>query len=128
VNSTQLNDELVHFIARYIVSVEKLEILLLLEEGAGRSWTPAEVYAVLRSNVTSIQRWMKELHADGFLQQEETEAQYRYAPRTAGLAEGATALKNAYRERPIRVIEAIFSKSTEQMRRFSDAFRLRKDP
>jgi DNA-binding IclR family transcriptional regulator len=114
----------VRFIARYIVSVEKLEILLLFHDAPDRGWNAGEVFGAIQSHPESVGRWLKELYAEGFLQQEKDG--YRYAP-PGPLAEGAAALKTAYQERPARVIEAIFSKPTEQLRKFADAFRLRKD-
>jgi hypothetical protein len=122
-------ENLQRFIGQYIVSVEKLEILLLLHGSPDKLWTPQEAFRTIQSSLGSVAQRMKELEAEGFLQAENPEGSaYRFAAKSPELAAGAGALAAAYRERPVKVIEAIFSQSNRQIGRFADAFRLRKDP
>ena len=50
----ELSSEVTGFIARHIVSVEELEVLLLLHNEPGRDWTIAEINARLRSQEASM--------------------------------------------------------------------------
>jgi len=127
VSDRNLPDELLYFIAKYIVSVEKMEILLLLSDTPESTWNAETVFRKILSNQDSIQRWLKELAAEGFLKKSSEAPEYRYQPSSPALGNGVSLLKSMYRERPTRVIEAIFSQSTDQLRKFSDAFRIRKD-
>ena len=120
-----LTNELQHFIARYIVSIEKLETLLLLSGSPEKLWTIDEVFQKIQSSHTSVGQRLKELTAEGFLTSEGD--RFRYKPKSEDLARSTEELRGIYRTRRLKVIEAVFSKSTEQLRKFSDAFRLRKD-
>jgi hypothetical protein len=122
-----LTDELQQFIARHIDSVEKLEILVLLAGNAERLWTVEEVFQKIQSSQTSVLRRLRELQVDGFLERDGDGKRFRYQPKSSQLTENTMTLASAYQERRIKVIEAIFSKSDDQLRRFSDAFRLRKE-
>jgi hypothetical protein len=104
-----------------------MEILLLLNKHPSETWTPERVFQTIQSNTASIARWLEELCREGFLQAEASGApSYRYAPAQP-LAEEVRALSAAYEERPVRVLEAIFSKSNRPLHHFAEAFRLRKD-
>jgi hypothetical protein len=115
------------FITRHIVSVEELEILLLLQEGKERDWSPAEINARLRSQEVSIRKWLDALAALQ-LARRTVGGRYQFAPASDRLATDAMALADAYRERRIKVIELIFSKPTEKLLEFVRAFELRKRP
>lgn len=125
VAENDLTNELQHFIARYIVSIEKLETLLLLSGSPEKLWTVDEVFQKIQSSHTSVGQRLKELASEGFLVSEGD--RYRYKPKTEDLEKNTEELRGIYRTRRLKVIEAVFSKSTEQLRKFSDAFRLRKD-
>lgn len=126
-NSSSLPTEVREFIEKYIVSVEKMEILLLLSTYPSETWTTDRVFQTIQSNIGSIARWLEELCREGFLQSEPSGGPaYRYAPAPP-LAGGVQALSTAYKERPVRVLEAIFAKSNRQLHHFAEAFRLRKD-
>lgn len=122
-----LPDDLQQFIARYIDSVEKLEVVLLLAGSPDRFWTLEEVFQKIQSSQPSLTQRLRELINEGFAQRDDTGQKYRFQPRTAEIASCTVALATAYRERRIKVIEAIFSRTDDQIRRFSDAFRLRKE-
>ncbi len=120
-----LTPELQKFIARYVESVEKLEVLLLLANAPEKNWSPAEVHQQIQSNLKSIERRLKDLGTEGFVAQSPNG--FRYQPKSPELAKHVADLGELYQKRRVTVIQAIFSESTEQLRRFSDAFRLRKD-
>lgn len=114
------------FIARHIVSVEELEILLMLHEGRDRDWKPAEINDRLRSQESSIAKWLDTLVSLRLAAQ--TGGRYRFAPASEELARDTAAVAEAYRERRIKVIELIFSQPSESLLNFVRAFDLRKRP
>lgn len=114
------------FIARHIISVAQLEILLLLHADPTREWTAREITLHLRSEETSVHKWLGMLVSLGLAAQSGTT--YRFAPATDELANKTGAVAEAYRERRIKVIELIFSKPNENLLNFVRAFDLRKRP
>lgn len=115
------------FITRHIVSVEELEILLLLQEGKERDWSPTEINERLRSQEISISKWLDTLVALQLARQT-PDGRYQFAPASERLARETMAIADAYRERRIKVIELIFSQPTENLLEFVRAFELRKRP
>ena len=114
------------FIARNIISVEQLEILLLLQSRTERPWTAREINLQLRSQLASVEKWLAMLVVLGLAAQ--AEAGYGFAPATKELEESTLALAEAYRTRKVRVISLIFSKPNENLHNFVRAFDLRKNP
>lgn len=108
------------------MSVEQLEILLLLHEDKHRDWSPAEINARLRSQEASVAKWLETLAALGLATQ--LAGRYRFQPASDVLTRETDALAEAYRERRIKVIELIFSKPSESLLSFVRAFELRKRP
>lgn len=116
------------FLARYVDSVEQLEILLLLASHPSRRWSAEEVAAAVYSTPDSVLRRLGRLLADGLFQLGSTsDPGYYYAPRTPELAEAVQQLESCYRERRVAIITLIASRPMDNVRAFSDAFRLR-DP
>lgn len=112
------------FIGQYIVSIEQLEVLQLLRDERAGGWTVDEINARLRSQESSIRKWLEAFVALGFAVQQD--GRFRFAPRSEELAKGAAELAEAYRERHIKVIEIIFSKPNESLLGFVRAFDLRR--
>lgn len=123
-----ISENVRRFIAVYIDSVELLEVLLLLRINAKREWSADSVSREIRSNPTSVTTRLNDLCARGFLSMKEgTPPLYRYDPRTDELDSAVKGLAEAYAERHARVIELIFSKQTDALRNFSDAFKFKQD-
>lgn len=78
----------------------------------------------LYSNSSSIARRLAGLHSDGLVSQDGSS--YRYEPKSPALDATVTLLASTYRQRRVAVITVIASKPMENVRAFSDAFRLRK--
>ncbi len=117
-------EEVRRFVLQCIDSVEQLEVLLLLQGSPGVVWSPEAVATNLYSNPASIARRLTGLHAQGLLAADATS--YRYLPKTPELEATVSLLAETYRERRVAVITVIASKPMENVRAFSDAFRLRK--
>jgi DNA-binding IclR family transcriptional regulator len=122
-----LSPDLQRFIARHIQSVEKLEILLLFFREPQRTWLSSEVFHSIQSSPASVNQKLDELVSEGFLARGKDETRFSFQPKTTTIRAHVEALDTAYRERRIKVIESIFSKTTEELRDFSNAFKLRKE-
>jgi hypothetical protein len=119
-------DAVRQLIARHIVSIEQLEIFLLLREHRARSWTPAQVNDRLQSSLVSVTARLIDLAGRGLLHRESD--QFRY-DASAELEAVVAALDRDYRERRYSVIDLIFSKGNDRLKVFADAFRVKKgDP
>ena len=115
-------------LARYIRSVEQLEVLLLFAAQPHRSWTASDVYEVIRSSRTSIADRLQVFTNDGFLAEENgSPPSYRYAPKNEELRRAVEETARLYQTHRIRVIEAIFAPVVDPVQSFADAFKLRKE-
>jgi hypothetical protein len=120
-----LSEELLDFIARHIESVEKLEILLLLVRQPERFWSARDIFQQIQSSPASVEHRLDELHRAGLLEKEAA-GSFRFQPVSAESRKRALSLQEAYDNRRIKVIEAIYHPRNDELRKFSDAFRMRK--
>ncbi len=122
-----LPDDVVRFLNRHIDSVEQLEVLLLLHRAAESAWTAEMVAAALYTQPASAARRLAALYGDGLIEQVAGQDRaYRYVPYSSDAGEMISTLADTYRERRVAVVTAIASKPMENVRAFSDAFRLRR--
>ncbi len=111
------------FIAEHIDSVEQLEVLILLRANRDRAFTVSEVNDRIKSSATSVEGRLSDLTGQGFLQHTDRSYRYEASPEVdATVAD----LASAYAERRVSVIELIFSKPTDKLRAFADAFKVGK--
>ena len=122
----QLPSTVREFLARYIRSVEQLEVLLLVQDQPNRSWSAGDVYSVIRSSEGSIAARLEAFAKEGFLAHE-NDGRYRYAPQNTDLRAAVEQTAAAYKTWRIRVVEAIFTPPSDPVQSFADAFKLRKD-
>lgn len=115
------------FIADHIDSVLQLEVLLLLHAAPQRHYTRADIARELRINPEWVQKQLAILQAKALLTSESTGADstYYYAPKTSDLNEDVQALAAAYADYRVTITSLIFATPNDQLRSFSDAFRLR---
>lgn len=123
-----LPPEVSALIARHIDSVVRLEVLLYLHGRAPGRETAEAAAKELRVDAVWASGQLEELCARGFANFDESSPRtYQYAPSTAQLASSVEALANAFAQRRVAVIAAIYSQPPDPLRTFSDAFKLRKD-
>jgi hypothetical protein len=115
------------FLSKYVRSLAQLEVLLLLRSSPNRSWTPVEVYRVVRSSRASVEKRLESFVLHGFLEKDHgPPPTFRYAPKdNLGVAVDETAV--AYQKWRVRVIEAIFTPDVDSAQRFADAFKVQKN-
>lgn len=111
-------------IADRIESVQQLEILLLLRAASGKEWSPSEVARALVAEVDSSEDWLERMTRARLLAS--NGGSYRYAPATTDMEDAVGGLAESYAKYRVAVIALIFSKPSERVRTFSDAFRVRR--
>jgi hypothetical protein len=116
--------EVRRFIAAEIESVGQLEVLLLLRGAPDKSWTPDEVARALVMQLASATDWLDQV-AGGKLVTKSAEG-YRYTPPSRETERTVDGLAESYAKYRVAVISLIFSKPSEGVTRFSEAFRIRR--
>jgi len=113
------------FIDRHIESVEHLEILLLLAS-QDRTWTAAEIFQKIQSSPASVEQRLESLVTASLLDKD-AQNKFRFSPKNEQTRHIVMDLAEAYRTRRVRIIEAIYTRKTDAVRTFADAFKFRKD-
>jgi len=124
VSDVGISNSVRDFIARHIRSIEQLEILLLLAKDPTRGWSVAETFQNIQSNMATVRARLEQFHESEFLVLENNSC-YRFAPSNPQTSDAVRELAENYRDRRVRVIEAIYSPKTDVLRNFSDAFKLK---
>jgi hypothetical protein len=115
------------FVADCIDSVEQLRVLLLLFSDRQRPWTVAEITRELRSVESSIEKRLNDLYGRKVLLRESDPAKHRFVPFSPEIEATIAELAKLHEVRPYRVIEMIYSRPSEALRQFADAFKIKKD-
>lgn len=116
------------FIDQFISSVAQLEALLLLRTDPQRAWSPGELARELRLDAAWAFAQLEYLLSAGLLHRNPGESpSYQYRPRDSQLEQTVTKVAQSYIVNRVSVIERIYSKPSENIRAFADAFRLRKE-
>lgn len=123
----EISREVDQFIRDHISSVEQLEVLLLLAESPQQEWSAVQIAQKLYRQPESITTHLEALLAAGLLKKcEAAKATYCYAANSGAVDATVRALDKAYRQRKDTVIRLIFSRPSDAIRSFADAFRIRK--
>ncbi|HEX8834436.1 MAG TPA: hypothetical protein VF719_09560 [Abditibacteriaceae bacterium] len=126
--AVEITEELKKFIHTHINSVEQLEVLLLLRSNSQQEWSAREVSQKLFIQPESAAGRLADLHGSNLLTvREEGQKLYRYQPQSGALDQHVGSLDRAYKERKDAVIRLIFSRPVDNIRVFSNAFRIRRD-
>jgi hypothetical protein len=128
VSETAFSKELEAFIAGQMQSLEQLEILLLLSGNPHKWWSVATAYEVIKSSPGSVAARLEELAARGMVRKEAgPEVRYQFSPDDPALWKVVNELREAYKERPVKIVQAIYSKPPDAVQEFAKAFRVRRD-
>ena len=124
-----ISDQVKQFIREHISSVAQLETLLLLHTNPRQAWSSSALARELRIEPAGAKLQLEALCSGGLLRQDPPGADsYQFSPRTPEMGAATALLAQAYLVRRVTVIGLIFGNPSDQLRGFSDAFRLRKDP
>ncbi|MGH6957542.1 MAG: hypothetical protein ACREEW_12835 [Caulobacteraceae bacterium] len=114
---------LIEFIRQSIRSVWALELLLLIRRQPARAWSRRELVGELRASDAVVAGVLGRFETDGLVARD-AEGRYRFTAKCNGLEGLCDSLAEAYKERPVVVINAIASQD-DQLAAFADAFRLK---
>jgi hypothetical protein len=122
----KLIDELKSFIRDNIDSIEQIEVLLLMRENKEKYWNAMEVSKELRSAPESVSKRLNKLYDRKLVEiRSEYENTYKYCPQSELLDKAVELLAEAYKNKRFSVINLVFSRPTERLKTFSDAFRIK---
>ena len=113
------------FLARCVDAVEQLEIILLLQKHADRSWTPTDVSEALTLPGDAAARDLEVLCGRDLLDVRlGADVRYRFAPGSPELARQVRGVVDAYRASRGAVLAFVTTRRRRSLRDFSDAFKL----
>ena len=115
------------FLARYIDSVELLEVLLLARAAPDKRWSTSEVARALTLTLESANLRLRQLAGRGLLRADLEAKTFVYSPESDELDTTIDAVAEAYAVRRTSVIGLIFQGPSDSVRGFADAFRLREE-
>lgn len=118
--------DLLAFVRLHVRSVWALELLLLLRREPARRWAPAELVRELRASPGLVSDNLRVFERGG-LAVPDQENRHQYAPATPLLDALCARLEDAYRARPVSVINMI-ARPSDPLQSLADAFRFRGDP
>jgi hypothetical protein len=127
-SQSRILKEVKEFIARYLPSVEHLEVFMLLQQNPARSWSPADVAAELAIPDHAAAGVLERLASDNFLDiRILKDVVYRFNPVSPALAEVAARCADTYRRERILLTKLATAAATGPMHDFADSFRLKRD-
>jgi hypothetical protein len=123
-------DDVASFLTEEIRSVTELELLLHLRGAAGRDWTPDAVAGELYIDRSAAAQLLRDLASRGFLTAVASgNGSYRFGPNEDARRRALDRVAHLYATRRVTIIGLIFaapqSRRSDNLRSFSDAFRLR---
>lgn len=116
-----------HFILKNIDSIAQLEALLLMRATASSSWDTATLSRRLYITEQEAGKLAEHLCIHGLLKAEETPHRYRYEPKNQEYAEKVEKLADLYARYLVPVTTLVHGKSNNKVRKFADAFWIRKE-
>jgi hypothetical protein len=110
------------FIAKYIHSVDVLEILLLLRQESRKEWGVLAVSKALLLELASVEVRLDHLLSAGLLTVRNVggERVYTYHPSTGDLASAVNELAKWYSSHRVALISLIFSNPAGEVRTYPD--------
>jgi hypothetical protein len=119
-------EEVLAFVHSELGSVWALELLILLKSNADKNFRLEELVLQLRSSSLAVAQGLTRLKDNGFAE-EKADGTYCFAPRSPRHLQMATAIQSLSVEKPMTLIKAIAEIPNQQLRNFSDAFKIRDD-
>ena len=117
-----LDRDLAGFVRQHVTSVWMLEMLLLMRAQPDRAWTVAELVRELRGSTWLVTTNLGRLQRSGLVVDDD--GRFRFAPAGEVLRGLCDEIAEAYRERPVTVINLIAAPD-DPIRGLADAFRFK---
>ena len=121
---TPLPETVTAFLDAEIFSIPQLEVLLLVHD-AERTLTVEQVAADFYLPANVVGPWLEHLAARGLLRV--SDGKYSAVPQEDARAATITEVAECYAKRRVTVTRHVYASNEDPVRRFADAFRLRKD-
>ena len=119
--------EIREFVARHLKTVEHLEVFMLLQRTASRSWSPSDIAAELRIPEDTAATVLEQLASDNFLDIKIlNDILYRFNPATPALEAVAKRSAEFYVRARIAMMNLVTTRGLGPIQDFADAFRLKK--
>jgi hypothetical protein len=117
------------FVAAHIDSVFRLDIVLLLARQTPRAFTPEEVARELRLDPYGAAAELEAMASRGLLDEvrEGATVKYKFEPAREDVRRVVRELATLYAQRPTTIVTLIYTRPSDKLRSFADAFKLRKD-
>ena len=115
--------DLAAFVRQHMRSVWAVELLLILRRDRDRGWPPDELVAELRASTNLVDDVLAIFETGGLAVRDDA-GLWRYRPAVPVLDELAGRLEQAYRERPVRIINLI-AQPSDPIQGLADAFKWR---
>jgi hypothetical protein len=117
--------ELAAFVREHIGSVWAVELLLILRGDPARCWPQGDLVRELRASANLVRDILRKFERSGMAVEDDGEC-WRYAPASPVLDALATHLEQAYRQRPVSIINLIAA-PPDPIQGLADAFKWRGD-
>lgn len=117
--------DLLAFIRGSFRSIWSMELMLLLRADRTRAWTRPELVGALRGSDSVVAQGIESLVTAGMVTDQD--GQIRYAPASGEIDRLAGEAELYYARKPDAVRREIVMAAHDQLRAFSDAFKLRRD-
>lgn len=126
---SDLDEAVTSFLRAHITSVMQLEVVLHLRGRPGEAVGPSELSRDLGGSVDAAIACLLDLERSGLVARsgDPNELCYVFEPKDRALDAQVEAVADAYARRKVAVVTEIFSEPPDELRSFSDAFRIRKD-
>jgi hypothetical protein len=119
--------EVIAFVARYLPSVEHLEVFMLMQQRPVRSWSGAEVAEELNIANAAANDVLERLASDNFLDIKIlNDVLYCFNPVTPALAQAAACCADSYHRDRIAMTKIVIAATIRPMHDFAEAFRIKK--
>ena len=123
-----LSPQVIEFAARYVVSLDDLQVLLTCMQGRDRWWDADGMGRQLSIGASAARRSLDRLARGNLLDIRITgDVRYQFNPGTPTLEASAQACAAAYHANPIAVVQLVTGSGRRNLRDFADAFRIRDD-
>jgi hypothetical protein len=119
---------LLDFIHECVPTYQAAEVLLFFAAHRDCDFSAEDIVVAMRPvviTVHAIEEYTSLFADKGLIWQ--AHGRYRYGPSTARLERGINELANAYNEKPVTLIHAIYRIADSKIQSFADSFQLRKD-
>jgi DNA-binding IclR family transcriptional regulator len=116
------------FMSDHVRTLEELQLLIALIQSPDRWWDAGTVARELGLSRSTARQTLDHLASRNLLDIRITgDVRYQFRPGTEELRTAALALEDAYRVRPLALVQLVAGQTKRGIRDFADAFRIRRD-